>query len=67
MKLHPAPTLFDQVRPRFITTHNSQEYFETINRLKREGHLIPTVSVGKRNAEWIIEVIYKDECGNGGF
>jgi len=54
--------LFEMVLPRFITTHNSDEYFDILNRLNKEGHFIPTISVGKRNAEWVIEVIYKDEC-----
>jgi hypothetical protein len=52
--------LFPQ-RQRFLVTHSSQEFFETMERLQREGHAIPTLSTGKRNAEWIIEVRYADE------
>jgi len=55
------PTLFDATRPRFITTNNSHEFEEVMTRLKREGHFVPTISRGKRNAQWVIEVIYRDE------
>lgn len=62
MKINnPQPSLFDKVRPRFITTNTSEEYRQTLHRLQAQGHFIPTVSRGKHNAQWIIEVCYRDE------
>lgn len=53
--------LFELVRPRFITTNTSAEFKAVMDRLKTEGHFVPTISRGKHNAQWVIEVIYKDE------
>jgi hypothetical protein len=53
--------LFELVRPRFITTNTTTEFFDTFSKLKAEGHFIPTITRGTLNGQWTIEVIYKDE------
>ena len=56
------PTLFDATRPRFITTNTSEEFKAVMDRLKQEGHFVPTIARGNKHpGQWVIEVIYRDE------